>query len=197
METPCDNLSHRPAARLGLSSSVLGNRRARMNLSIGNRAVLTLAALTLAQGAVACDYCLISQGASPLDTVNGRGLRVTERYTTLDSVYDGSRERANPGASETYYTTEVTGFWDPRPWLTLIAVAPLRVTAVDGHLEHHGGDEPHVDPHRDPSEDLALREVNLYTDAFWRTFPPWPVALISSASMDACCAVAASSLAIR
>lgn len=109
--------------------------------------------------AVGCDYCLISQGVSPLDTVNGRGLRVTERYTTLDRVYDGSRERANPGARETYYTTEVTGFWDPRPWLTLIAVAPIRVTAVDGHLEHHGGDEPHVDPHRDPSEDPALRGV--------------------------------------
>ena len=109
-----------------------------MNLSSGNRAVLALAAMTLAQAAVGCDYCLISQGVSPLDTVNGRGLRVAERYTTLDRVYDGSRERANPGASETYYTTEVTGFWDPRPWLTLIAVAPLRVTEVDGHLEHHG-----------------------------------------------------------
>ena len=130
-----------------------------MNLSSGNRAVLALAAMTLAQAAVGCDYCPISQGVSPLDTVNGRGLRVAERYTTLDRVYDGSRELANPGASETYYTTEVTGFWDPRPWLTLIAVAPLRVTAVDGHLEHHGGDEPHVDPDLDPGEDPALRGV--------------------------------------
>jgi hypothetical protein len=119
-----------------------------------------LAALALAPLAEACDYCLISQGASPLDTVNGRGLRITERYTNLDSVYDGSHELANPGASETYYTTELTGFWSPRAWLTLLAVVPVRVTQVDGHLEHHGGDEPHGNPDLKPGEDPALRGVD-------------------------------------
>ncbi len=122
-----------------------------------------LAALALGGAAQACDYCLISQGASPLDTINGRGLRITERYTRLDSVYDGSRELANPGASETYYTTEVQGFWTPRPWLTLIGVLPFRVTEVDGHLEHQGGhhhdDEGEEHEHEDHDHDPAVRGV--------------------------------------
>lgn len=90
-------------------------------------------------------------GVSPLDTVKGRGLRLSTRYTELGSVYDGDRELANPGASETYYTTEFSGFWAPRPWLTVIGVVPLRVTRVDGHLEHHGGhhhqNEDDEEPH--------------------------------------------------
>ena len=130
------------------------------------RLALAVAALTCAPLSQACDYCLISQGASPLDTVNGRGLRITERYTRLDSVYDGSRELANPGASETYYTTEVQGFWTPRPWLTLIGVVPFRVTEVDGHLEHQGGhhhhdegEEEHEDHDHDAPADPAVRGV--------------------------------------
>ena len=124
------------------------------------RSVMGWVAMAIAPQVVACDYCLISQGVSPLDTVNGRGLRVSERYTRLASVYDGSRQLTNPGASETYYTTDVTGFWNPRPWLTLIAVVPFRVTQVDGHLEHHGGDEPHHDPDLTPGDDPALRGVD-------------------------------------
>jgi tetratricopeptide (TPR) repeat protein/ferredoxin len=31
-------------------------------------------------------------------------------------------------------------------------------------------------------EDLGLRDVKLYTDSFWRTFPSWPVALITFAA---------------
>jgi Putative MetA-pathway of phenol degradation len=103
--------------------------------------------VALATPLMACDYCLISQGLSPLDTFNGRGLRISQRYTSLDSVYDGDREVANPGASETYYTTEIGGFWSPRPWLTLIGVIPVRVTQVDGHLEHAGGHHEHDDGH--------------------------------------------------
>ena len=95
--------------------------------------------LSACASAEACDYCLLSQGISPLDTIDGRGLRLVQRYTELDRVYAGSRELDNPGARETYHTTELSGFWSARPWLTVMAVLPFRVTAVDGHLEHHGG----------------------------------------------------------
>ncbi len=97
--------------------------------------------------AQACDYCLISQGISPLDTVNGKGLRITQRYTELDRVYDGENELLNPGAEEQYYTTEIGGFWSPLPRLTLIGVLPLRVTRIDGHLEHGHGEGAHEDEH--------------------------------------------------
>ena len=132
------------------------------------RAAVGTAALTLVPFAQACDYCLISQGVSPLDSINGRGLRVTQRYTELDSVYEGTRELDNPGARETYYTTEVSGFWTPRPWLTLLGVVPFRVTEVDGHLEHRGGHhhdeeeaggEHHDDHDHEHDADPALRGV--------------------------------------
>ncbi|MCP5198472.1 MAG: transporter [Gammaproteobacteria bacterium] len=100
---------------------------------------LVLCGALACAGAEACDYCLLSQGISPLDTIDGRGLRLVQRYTELDRVYAGSRELDNPGARETYHTTELSGFWSARPWLTVMAVLPFRVTAVDGHLEHHGG----------------------------------------------------------
>ena len=132
--------------------------------------VLGLVAMVFTPHLLACDYCLISQGLSPLDTINGRGVRIAQRYTSLASVYDGSRELANPGASETFYTTEIGGFWSPRPWLTLIGVLPVRVTRVDGHLQHHGGHQHHDDEEEEEGhgheeelheEDLdpAVREV--------------------------------------
>ncbi|MGE0486460.1 MAG: transporter [Gammaproteobacteria bacterium] len=129
-----------------------------------SRIPLLLCAALASASAEACDYCLLSQGISPLDTVNGRGLRLVQRYTELDSVYAGSRELDNPGAQETYHTTEVTGFWSARPWLTLIGVVPFRVTTVDGHLEHVGGhhhdDEEDHDHHDEPDDaDPAVRAV--------------------------------------
>lgn len=135
------------------------------------RAALAAALASVAVGAHACDFCLVSQGVSPLDTVNGRGLRLSERYTELDRVYEGTRELDNPGARERYYTTEVTGFWTPRPWLTLLGVLPFRVTEVDGHLEHRGGHHHHDEDgghHEDEDEhghddehaaDPAFRDV--------------------------------------
>jgi hypothetical protein len=118
-----------------------------------------LAALAaLSPATLACDYCLMSQGLSPLDTVSGRGLRVTQRYVSLDTVYEGEHERPNPGAEETYYTTEFTGFWTPLPRLTVVGILPLRVTRVDGHLAHHGhgdeGDAGAADDHAEPADHL-------------------------------------------
>ena len=108
---------------------------------------ILVAGAIVAQTAAACDFCLLSQGLSPLDTIAGRGLRLTERYTSLNSVYHGSDEIDNPGAREEYYTTEVSAFWSPRAWLTLVGVVPFRVAHVDGHLEHQGGAHRHDDEH--------------------------------------------------
>lgn len=51
------------------------------------------------------------------------------------------------------------------PWLAFAYMFLAPVVA-----RHYAGD------------DLTPREVNLYTDAFWRTFPSWPVALITFAA---------------
>jgi hypothetical protein len=88
-----------------------------------------------AVGAGACDFCLLSQGVSPLDTIKGSGIKVSERYTLLDEVYRGTEEVPAQGARETHWTTEMTGFYSPLPHLTLLAVVPYRVGQTAGELE--------------------------------------------------------------
>ena len=51
------------------------------------------------------------QSISPLQTQTAAGIRVSPRYTLLDSVYDGDDEVSNPGVKEKYWTTDVAGFY--------------------------------------------------------------------------------------
>jgi hypothetical protein len=104
----------------------------------GRCATAALAAALLAASpaaALACDFCLLSQGASPLDTLGGSGLKLAERYTLLSQTYRGTEKVANPGARETHWTTEVTGFTSPTPRFTLLAVLPVRSGTTTGELE--------------------------------------------------------------
>ena len=75
---------------------------------------------------LACDFCLLSQGISPLDTMKGSGIKVSERYTLLDQVYQGSRKQTSPGAREEHWTTEFSGFYGITPEFTLLAVIPYK-----------------------------------------------------------------------
>jgi len=104
--------------------------------------------------AEACDWCLLSQGISPLETFKGRGIRITERYTLLKSVYTGTNEITNPGAKEEFWTTEFTGFYGITEDLLLVAVIPLRKTKLDGHLHVHEDGE--VEVHPDKGDEFGL-----------------------------------------
>ena len=72
----------------------------------------------------ACEYCMLSQGLSPLQTSTGIGVRIDERYTVLDKLYDGTSKVDNPGAKETFLTTQVTGFYAINENLTALLVVP-------------------------------------------------------------------------
>jgi hypothetical protein len=91
--------------------------------------VLTAAAASLAQ---ACDFCLLSQGISPLDTMTGAGMKISERYTVLDQVYQGTSEKINPGAKETHWTTELTGFYSITPQFMIMGVVPYKNGRTSG-----------------------------------------------------------------
>jgi len=82
----------------------------------------------------ACDFCLLSQGISPLDTMKGTGIKISERYTVLDQVYQGTSEKANPGAKETHWTTELTGFYGITPDFMVLAVIPYKNGMTTGEL---------------------------------------------------------------
>jgi len=80
----------------------------------------------------ACDFCLLSQGISPLDTMKGTGIKISERYTVLDQVYQGTSENTNPGAKETHWTTELTGFYGITPEFMVLAVVPYKKGRTSG-----------------------------------------------------------------
>lgn len=82
----------------------------------------------------ACDFCLLSQGISPLDTMKGTGIKLSERYTLLDQVYQGTSKRTNPGAKEEHWTTELTGFYGVTPDFMVMTVVPFKNGNTSGEL---------------------------------------------------------------
>ena len=107
----------------------------------------------------ACDFCLLQQGISPLETLNGAGARVTQRYTLLNTVYQGTRQIPNPGTLEEYWTTDLSAFYSPTPGLLLMANLPYRVTHVDGHLHVHA--DRTVELHDDVGGDEGIGDLAL------------------------------------
>ena len=108
-------------------------------MRIGRKALLVLALgavfdFTATVNGWGCDFCLLSQGVSPLDTIRGNGIKITERYTLLDRIYSGTDRQPDVGARETHWTTEATGFYSPVPHLTLLAVVPYRIGETTGEL---------------------------------------------------------------
>lgn len=97
---------------------------------------LTVGFLMLSKDpSAACDFCLLSQGISPLDTMKGSGIKITERYTLLDQVYQGTTKQENPGAKEEHWTTELTGFYGITPEFMVLAVLPYKVGKTSGELD--------------------------------------------------------------
>ncbi len=97
-------------------------------------AIALLAAALAPARSFACDFCLLSQGISPLDTVKGTGIKISERYTLLDRVYQGTGRKTNPGAKEEHWTTELTGFYGITPEFMVLAVVPYKHGRTSGEL---------------------------------------------------------------
>ncbi|HTK98651.1 MAG TPA: hypothetical protein VL379_11535 [Pseudomonadales bacterium] len=112
MEPTCGNLSQRPTP---------------------SRVVSSLAFFAAPLGE-ACDYCLLGQGFSSPRTQTGVGVRVSRRYTSLDSVNAADTEVSNPGVKEKYWTTDVAGFYSLNDRLLVLVNVPLRKTERDGEL---------------------------------------------------------------
>jgi hypothetical protein len=110
---------------------------------------------------LACDFCLISQGISPLETLSGSGLRITQRYALNDSVYRGTDEIDNPGGRESFWTTDLSGFYSVEqvPGLLLTANVPVRRTELDGHVHVHGDGD--VEAHDDQGGETGIGDVSL------------------------------------
>jgi hypothetical protein len=88
--------------------------------------------LFMTSAGFACDFCLLSQGISPLDTMKGSGIKISERYTVLDQIYRGTDKQLNQGVKEAHSTTEVTGFYGITPEFMLLAVVPYKYGKTTG-----------------------------------------------------------------
>jgi hypothetical protein len=73
---------------------------------------------------LACDYCLLTQGISPLETSKGIGFRIDERYTRLSTLFDHGQKVDNSNELETHWTTQLTAFYKLQPRITLVAFVP-------------------------------------------------------------------------
>jgi len=104
--------------------------------------LLVFSASVLVNSAEACDYCLISQGISPLLVQNGAGLKISQRYTRLDNVYSGDDKVDNPGVKEQYWTTELSAFYGFTERFLVLLNVPLRKTRGDGELVQGPGGQP-------------------------------------------------------
>jgi hypothetical protein len=67
--------------------------------------------------------------------MKGSGIKVSERYTVLDQVYQGTSEKANPGAKEDHWTTELTGFYGITPEFMVMAVVPYKKGKTSGEAD--------------------------------------------------------------
>ncbi len=110
--------------------------------------------------ASACDFCLVSQGISPLETFKDSGIRINQRYSLMSKVYDGSESLSIDGeAKEEYWTTEIAGFFGITDDITLLTVIPIRKTILDGHLHIHEGNTAEVHP--DKGDEYGLGDIAL------------------------------------
>ena len=82
------------------------------------------------ESGLACDFCLLSQGISPLDTIKGAGIKVSERYTLLDQVYKGTGKQRTR-VQRKIIGTELTGFYSITPEFMMMAVIPYKKRAVN------------------------------------------------------------------
>ncbi len=89
-----------------------------------------------------CDYCLLTQGISPLETAKGIGFRVDQRYARLGALFEAGSEVESGDALETHWTTQLTAFYSVTPRLTVTAVVPFARRFEQGEEGHHGEGAP-------------------------------------------------------
>jgi hypothetical protein len=101
---------------------------------------IILICTAFAGAALACDYCLLTQGISPLETAKGIGFRVDERYTRLSTQFEHGQKIENGNQLETHWTTQLTAFYNLKSRFTLVTFVPyVRRYERDVPEEGEGG----------------------------------------------------------
>jgi hypothetical protein len=118
---------------------------------------------SFAETSSACDYCIASQGISPVE-LGSTGIRYDFRYLHLGNIFHHGTRTENPlGAEETYSTHQFSFSYRIGDALTFSLLFPLssRSALITGPPEgdHHrisGGQEPqHIETRSDKSQGLG------------------------------------------
>ena len=74
-----------------------------------------------------CDFCLCSQGISPLD-FSGKGIRIDQRYLLIDKlVNNNSTVTNNIGSFERHLTFQFSGIYSMSPRVSFLGILPYSV----------------------------------------------------------------------
>jgi len=90
-----------------------------------------------------CDFCLCSQGISPLD-FTGKGIRIDPRYLVLDREVEGSKVLDHShGGYEKHFTLQVSGIYPVGKKFSVIGIVPYSIREgreeVDEPVVHTSG----------------------------------------------------------
>ncbi|MFQ5771226.1 MAG: transporter [bacterium] len=120
---------------------------------------------------LACDYCLLTRGFSPLEIIPGFGVRVDARYTVLNSVFTGTNQVTNHvGEKETHFTTQLTMFYNFSQEFTVLGILPIPKRSVSlspGDTHSHdenveeGSDHGPVHRHNASGSSFNFGDLNI------------------------------------
>ena len=72
-----------------------------------------------------CDFCLCSQGISPLD-FSGKGIRIDQRYLLIDKMVNNNSTVANNiGSFERHLTFQFSGIYSISPRVSFLSILPI------------------------------------------------------------------------
>ncbi len=74
-----------------------------------------------------CDFCLCSQGISPLD-FSGKGIRIDQSYLLIDKVAQNNKIKSNDeGGYEKHLTFQLSGIYSVSPRVSFIGMIPYSI----------------------------------------------------------------------
>jgi hypothetical protein len=83
--------------------------------------------LTLKDPVNRCDFCLCSQGISPLD-FSGKGIRIDQSYLLIDKmVHNTNTIDNNEGSYEKHLTFQLSGIYSISPRISFMGIVPFSV----------------------------------------------------------------------
>ena len=83
--------------------------------------------LTLKNPVNMCDFCLCSQGISPLD-FSGKGLRIDQSYLLIDkTVHNTNTIDNNEGSYEKHLTFQLSGIYSINPKISFMGMVLFSV----------------------------------------------------------------------